>query len=301
MRVPVFVLTLIILPVQGIWSVGDVEPGQPARPNETAAFSNLTAAASSGFRAPVKNGEGTVHSHRFSLALDRTWRSYSSVQGLSLEGSRLRYNAPEVSFLDEAGSIHELRLGGFYNSTRDGWQPLLLGSLRTAAASGSSFEDGLYFSGGVGVQYPVHPRLTLGIGALGGGGTNDRLRGYPWLGVRYRITEQWTVETRNGVIVSFRPHPAMPRPTAGISLLFEVDRFATTDRDDLSDRTLTVRDRSWVLRGYATFFAERLFPLRLILQTDLNRRIRLMESGRSLERIDLKPRPVVGIETGFTF
>jgi len=266
------------------------------------AFSSLDLRAASGFRAPIKNGEGNVRSSRLAISMDRSWRTPSRLQSVAVEGSQMRYSADGVPFLNDAGSIYGLQMSGFYTSSRDGWQPLLLGTLRTTAAEESSFSDGIYYSGGGGVQYPVNPRLTLGIGALGGGGTNDRFRGYPWLLVRYQWTDHWRFETRNGVVLSFRPHPSMPRPLSSLALLFEVDRFATVSRsDDRLERSLTVRDRSWVLRGYHTLLSDRRFPIRLMVQIDLNRRIRLMESGRSLERIDLKPRPVVGIETGITF
>lgn len=161
----------------------------------------------------LTGGEQVAY-ERYGLGVD--WARGGEGGQLALNG---RYEWTEADWEASGASgwegalfeeVESLELGGVWSRRiNERWGGSLFAGLKDSVAGkslygGGDTGDGLQVSLGVGARYAFGRGFAVTLGAQyqdNPGGMDDDL--WPYIGIYWRITEEWTLRTRNGVIVDY--------------------------------------------------------------------------------------------------
>lgn len=255
-----------------------------------------------GFVAPatsIRSGGGALRKARAETGLRYFRPAPGNTFGLQIDGGVLQYSGTEREGLAATlGTVDFLKFSGQHFSSVGSWETIFFSSVETAADRSAALGDAWFLSGALGLRYPLTERFSTGFGSLFSQGTNDRLRVYPWIALRYQITEALFAETRNGLLLGYQPGRA-PVTVFSVSVLYEATRFAT--RLDDSESKAIVRDRGWYVQAEASLLKSRSWDLRFYARTTFHQGVRLMRDGNRVDKFDLRPGTAFGLESRLTF
>lgn len=184
------------------------------------------------------------------------------------------------------------------------WSYSLLAGLESSRVSDgrweqADFSDALAYTFGASLNNQVNPSLLVGFGVR----YNDGLAGiddewFPIIRVFWEIDEEWTLQTRNGVVLTWEPLATEMKDTWTFSALW---RSRTWHLGEAGPLEMGYEDE-----GIALGIAYRLEPLPgLGIEPELaylfNRELTVWEGGRKLLETDLEEGWLYGVRISYAF
>lgn len=198
-------------------SVASAQPGEGPPAGKPAGSASLSAGYLHGFEAAVSGGGDVRISRAFVNAEATRATGSKNAFGLGLAYDREEYtfSGPSgLAALPPWGTVHRVGFSpSMVRTISPGWRILVAPSVGYAGEEGADPGDALVYGAVVSATKTVGPDLSLGLGA-GAFWQIERWRAFPFLSVRWRISDRWRLSN------PLRVGPAGP---AGLELSYFLD------------------------------------------------------------------------------
>lgn len=254
------------------------------------------------FDADLDDG-GSFYINRFFVEgmFGYMW-SYDSFLAVSVGGGQDDYHFSEEVPRDPWNNINNYRVGLYGRwALSDKWRLFAAPSVRAYAEETVDPLDGLTGAFFGGVSYTFNDRLTLGPALGMVGQLEDDLRYYPVVLVKWRITEQLTLDTGGGLAATAGPGLALVYQfsnhwKAGVTGRYERKRFRLLEGDGIGE------DRNIPIYGTLAYF---LYPqgyVTMILGYNADGKLSLYDAeGGWVGETDYNPSVSIGFVASFRF
>lgn len=225
----------------------------------------------------------------------------ASLERLDADWNRSFFSGLEGVLYDE---VEMVDLSGMWTGTPgEHWGYTLYAGVESNRATGgvwnaADFTDAIGYRLGFGLNYQVHRGLVFGFGVLYKAPMAEIDEDWiPMVRVYWRINDNWTLETRNGILLHWKPH-ADGNQEFRFFGLWEGDEWHLGEEEG---RVYGYEREAIALGlGYKLVLGNGL-SLKPVVQYEFNREVNIWESGRETIESDLETGLRYGLQIGYAF